>query len=377
VPAESSDAVRPAAPGAIVPSAAAAAAVAAVASERRADASALVSPGATAGPATKPLDLPSAAAPGGAPKVSGSDEQPGALRPQAVQPTAPKIQRRPPTRRLEPGDLICPECGEGNPDSRKFCSRCGTSLVDAQVVKKKWWQKLLPHRGPKMRKAGERPSARKTKKPLHFRLLGVLFGGLGRVVAVLFIVGGILVGMVPTIRSSFTGEVSSAKNWVMGFFQKTYGPINVTGAISDTTVLNAPGEKPGRQATGNHAASMAIDTHPNTWWLSKPIKHGRDVVLHVTFGGTFNVQKIRVWNGDQNNFDAYDRPQDIVLVWSNGKSSDVTLVNDAKETDYNVSNGDGARSVDIHIKSVYRSTAKAKKGGRLIALAEIYFLQKE
>jgi hypothetical protein len=373
-PGDSSGAVRPAAAGAAAPSAAASAAVAAAAAERRADASALVAAGSTA--EGRPLDLPSATAPTGAPKMAGTDNQPGALRPQAAQPTAPKIQRRPPSRRLEIGDLICPECGEGNPDSRKFCSRCGTALAEAQVVKKKWWQRFIPRKGPKKRKAGDRPSARKTKKPLHLKILGVMFGGVARVVGAIFIIGGILYGMVPNIRSSINEQVSPIKNWVTGLFQQTYGPINITGANSHTTIVNAKGEVPGQQPNGNHAATMAIDTHPNTWWLSRPIRKGRDVVLHITFGGTFNVKKIRVYNGDQVNFDDYDRPQSVVLVWSNGKSSDVTLVNDAKETDYDVSNGDGVKSVDVHIKTVYRSTAKAKLGGRDIALAEIFFLQK-
>lgn len=373
-PAES-DAIRPSAPGAAAPSAAAAAAVAAAAAEKRAEASALVSPGATSGGPGRPLDLPDATAPSGAPKVSGSDDQPGALRPQAAQPTAPKIQRRPPTKRLEPGDLICAECGEGNPDTRKFCSRCGTSLAEAQVVKKKWWQRFIPRKGPKQRKAGDRPSARKTKKPLHLKILGVMFGGVARIVGVIFIVGGILYGMVPNIRTSINEQVSPIKNWVKGLFEQTYGPVDVTGAKSGSTILVAPGEVRGEQPNGNHAATMAIDTHPNTFWLSKPIRHGRDVVLHVTFGGTFDVKKIRVYNGDQASFDDYARPQSIVLVWSNGKSSDVTLINDAKETDYDVDNGDGVKSVDVHIKTVY-STAQAKKGSKDIALAEIFFLQK-
>ena len=183
--------------------------------------------------------------------------------------------------------------------------------------------------------------------------------------------------MFPTIRTSINEQVSPIKNWVTGLFEQTYTPVNITGAVSDTTKVNAPGEVPGQQENGNHAATMAIDTHPNTWWLSKPIKRGRDVVLHVTFGGTFDVKKIRVYNGDQINFDDYDRPEHVVLVWSNGKSSDVTLVNDAKETDYDVENGNGVKSVDVHIKSVYRSTAKDKEGGRLIALAEMFFLRKE
>ena len=112
--------------------------------------------------------------------------QPGAQTPEAMKPQVAKkqakvIQKTKPTRRLKPGDLICGECGEGNPPARKFCSRCGTSLEAAKLVKKKWWQKLIPKRKVKTLEVGERPGVggvkgKKARKPMGAvlrRILGI------------------------------------------------------------------------------------------------------------------------------------------------------------------------------------------------------------
>jgi hypothetical protein len=47
---------------------------------------------------------------------------------------AAKPQELPQPRRLQPGDLVCPECGEGNDPNRKFCARCGTELTNAKPL---------------------------------------------------------------------------------------------------------------------------------------------------------------------------------------------------------------------------------------------------
>jgi hypothetical protein len=68
----------------------------------------------------------------------------------------PKVQPGKPTRTPQKGDLICGECGEANVPGRKFCSRCGTSLAAAVVVKIPWWKRMF-RRKPKSAMAGERP----------------------------------------------------------------------------------------------------------------------------------------------------------------------------------------------------------------------------
>jgi len=195
------------------------------------------------------------------------------------------VQRRPPTRRLEPGDLICPDCGEGNPDTRKFCSRCGGSLGSAQVVKAKWWQKLKPRRGPKKRKAGDRPSARRTRKSFPAKILGVLFGGVTRVVGVIMLIGGLVYGIVPGIRSSVNEEIGSIKDTVNGWIHPTRTEVIPTGILASGQLAS-------------HSGQLVIDRHTNTYWEARvPKKSSRRLTLDITFQNKFDLKNIVVWNG--------------------------------------------------------------------------------
>ena len=64
--------------------------------------------------------------------------------PQQPAAPAPKARRRPvaPPEPLDPGDLICGNCGMGNRPTRKFCRRCGTDLAEAEVARVPWWRRL-------------------------------------------------------------------------------------------------------------------------------------------------------------------------------------------------------------------------------------------
>ena len=61
-------------------------------------------------------------------------DQPTERTPQATRELAAAVTKTKPTRRLRPGDLICGQCGEGNPPVRRFCGRCGDSLDRKSVV---------------------------------------------------------------------------------------------------------------------------------------------------------------------------------------------------------------------------------------------------
>jgi hypothetical protein len=250
-----------------------------------------VAAGATASAPARPLDLPDAAPPTRpTPPVPDGDgaerpEQPAAQRPSAARPPGVSIQRRPPTRRLEPGDLICPECGEGNPTTRKFCSRCGTSLETAQVVKAKWWQKLRLRRGPKKRTAGDRPSARRTRTSFPSKIMAVLFGGVSRVVGVILLIGGLVYGIVPNVRSSVNDEVGSVKNKINSWIHPTRTEVIPTGVIASSQL---PG----------HAAQFVIDGPTNTYWEARlPVRKTRKLTLDFTFQNNFDLKNIAVWNG--------------------------------------------------------------------------------
>jgi hypothetical protein len=280
--------------------------------------------------------------------------------PQQVRPAAPTIQRRPPTRRLEPGDLICPECGEGNPETRKFCSRCGTSLETAQVVKRKWWQKLI-RRGPKKRKAGDRPSARKTRKSFPSKVLGILFGGVSRVVGVIFIVGGLVYGLVPNVRNSVNEEFSSIKNTVNGWLHKERPQVRPVTTFSTT-------------ALRRHRAGLATDAYSNTYWATPATTGRHQPELTVNFGDKVNLKNIAVYNGVGSSEDSYDgfaRPAEVHLFYpENGKSDDLTFADIPDKQTYTLHNANGI--TEIHIFIV---TYNGNKGLKNMALARVDFFK--
>jgi hypothetical protein len=327
-----------------------------------------VSPTATA-PPPRPLELPDAAAlvarPNEARATAEPSEQPAAQLPQQVKAAAPAIHRRPPTRRLEPGDLICPECGEGNPETRKFCSRCGTSLETAQIVKRKWWQKLI-RRGPKKRKAGDRPSARKTRKSFPTKVLGVLFGGVSRIIGVIFIVGGLLYGMVPGIRNTVNDDIGSVKNKINSWIH----PKRTHVLPSDVFVSSSlPG----------HGSPALKDNAPNTFWAAN--LPGGNLHITITFGfaNKFNLKNLVVWNGvgdsKVRDYNSTARPDHVFLSFPGtsvpGCAKEFGDVpGEASKLDVSSCHANGIDEVTIRIDDYYPSA-----GAKIAALAVVEFLK--
>jgi hypothetical protein len=114
-------------------------------------------------PSEPPIDV--LAAPQAAP-VEGQLPQPRPLEttaPVSARTARRAIRKTQPTRQLQPGELICGECGEGNAPARKFCKRCGHSLASAETVRRPVWKKLWPTKKVKTLEVGERPGRAGTK----------------------------------------------------------------------------------------------------------------------------------------------------------------------------------------------------------------------
>ena len=168
-----------------------------------------------------------------------------------VKPTVPippkKPAHQPPTRKIVPGDLVCGACGEGNPPARNFCSRCGTTLRDAEVAKRSWWKRLIPHRRRRSLEAGARPwkaGDGSTKRRRGGGKLAAVYVKLRPIVAAALLVAGLVVGFQPDLRSKFTGKVSDARDSLMRRIQPRYAPLQpvavalqvverVDGALAD------------------------------------------------------------------------------------------------------------------------------------------------
>jgi hypothetical protein len=285
--------------------------------------------------------------------------QPSAVTP--MKPTAPqqkaKPVKQPPTRKILAGDLICGECGEGNPPARNFCSRCGTTLAAAVVAKRKWWQKLIPHRKQKTLEAGARPWKTKDGKQKSARTnpLARIFLKIRPIVAAVLLIAGLAIGFSPNLREKVTGKFGDAKDSVEDKLAPTFVPL----APIDIQVSSQLPEQPG---------SNVIDTNPLTFWVA-PGSDPQPTIV-VTFDEPFNLEKIKLWNGAAVGYKDHERVSDIHFVFDTGKSFDLHVddIPDGKE--YDIKNGDGVRTVELHVTGTVTSLTSEQLG---VSEVEFYF----
>ncbi|KAA2258799.1 zinc ribbon domain-containing protein [Solihabitans fulvus] len=287
----------------------------------------------------------------------GGGEQPEALRPQEQRRRPHVVVKSAPTRRLEPGDLVCGDCGEGNPQTRKFCSRCGASLVDAESVRRRWWQRLLPRRGAKVRKAGERPKrGRNRGKSKLGKALGAVFPAIRKFVAVALILVGIAYGLFAPFRGWVNEQVVAGRQNIEWILFGKFDPVHPTGVKAAVQLADHPG-------------AAATDGLTNTYWAA-PV-NGAEPALVFTFDHPVNLDRAIIRSGASGDFQAQHRPQKLHLVYSTGKTHDVDLSDSPDPQEIQLSDGAGVSSVEIHVVALYRSMT-----GSAVAVTEIELFQK-
>jgi hypothetical protein len=190
-------------------------------------------------------------------------------------------------------------------------------------------------------------------------MLGLAFGGVSRVIGVIFIVGGIVYGMVPTIRNNVNDEVGGVKNKVNSWMHPERPQVRPTTTFSTF-------------ALAGHRAGLATDAYSNTYWAA-PVKVGsRQNELVVNFGKKINLKNIVVYNGtgtSQDNYDSYARPAEVHLQYDNGSAGEnITLLDIPDKSTYATHSSNGI--TEIHIFIVNYSQ---KKGDTKMALARIDF----
>lgn len=272
------------------------------------------------------------------------------MAPQIARHRAAPVRKTEPTHRLNPGDLVCGECGEGNLPTRKFCSRCGTSLSDAVVVGTPWWRKLFRRRGPKVMKAGSRPGkpAGSRARPAFTRAMRRIRAG----IAVIIFVAGVIYGVYPPFRSAINGEVGAIKNKIVGVADQQLVPEH---PIAVTANLASP----------NHPAKMAADEFKNTYWLA-PWSANNQPTLTLTFNSHVVIKKMIILIGASDSFTAHDRPSVLHMVYSNQESDDITLKDTSNQQQFNLRNANGVSNVQIQISDVF-----AAQGASDVAITEI------
>lgn len=302
--------------------------------------------------------------------VAEQPQQPAPVQPQAVQPQAPvrrkppKVQPGKPTRTPQKGDLICGECGEANSPGRKFCSRCGTSLAAAVVVKIPWWKRIF-RRKPKSAMAGERPWTAKEggkKKPKR-RGIGRFIAPVRRVLTVVLVVLGIVYGVYSPFHNWVNREFTSVKTKVISIIHPQFDPVTAgPGTTSNEVTPLDPA----------HPATMATDGFKNTYWLSAPPSADFRPELDVALTEKVDLAKVIVRTGASDNFQGHHRPKTLLFIFDNGNQFEAQLKNTPEAQTVTIHNGAGVQHFKIAVTGIYESI-----NGTDMALTEIEFFKKK
>jgi hypothetical protein len=286
--------------------------------------------------------------------------KPGAVQPEAVKPTAVKSrpvakQKVAPARVVNPGDLVCGQCGEGNDPGRRFCRRCGASLQRAVVFTlpwyKRWWRRLTTR---KTRAAGDRP--RNRRRAIGGSGPGWLTSTFLKVLGIAIVLL-VLLTIIGPWRHRIRSDISSDYHRIFNDVHYSYNPLH---PVLATATSAAPG----------HPASNAIDGASNTSWQTNTRESGVGQSLTIRLAVSSNMDKIGFLNGDQDTPQAYltqARPEKIHLTAA-GKhayTKDLTLKDTANFQTFSIG-AKGATSLVLTIDSVYPSDQ-----GKRAAITEV------
>jgi F5/8 type C domain len=233
--------------------------------------------------------------------VLRTDTDPGELLPTEPAPRLP-TRRAEPLTKAHPGDLICGECGDGNAPNRKFCHRCGHSLVNAAVAKWPWYRRVLPRRrGPKVLRAGTRighPSSSPVRRSIRGAAKFVR-----RTAWVVVLVAGLLTAAYPPLRTVVLNKVGIVKQDLAHAADKTLTPVRPVSIKASTQVIGHPG-------------SAAFDEFNNTYWAA-PWSPNAEPSVTVDLGKPTSLVKALITNGATQQYTSTDRPSIVNFAYSN------------------------------------------------------------
>ncbi|WP_042381215.1 NADase-type glycan-binding domain-containing protein [Streptacidiphilus melanogenes] len=327
---------------------------------RRVDAAALVAPVERAeAPAADPAPT---RPPKGQDAAARVAEEVGEQAPRSARARAVAVTKTAPSRRLLPGDLVCGACGEGNASTRRFCSRCGTSLVEAVKVKEPWWRRFVPRRGPRVVKLdpGTGQGATGGGKDGHLDgpgfdpkfTLRQLYRKARVVVGVAILCGGALYGAYPPFRTTVNAEVQKVKGLATGTLDAQLSPIHADSVTAD------------RQEPG-HPGLDAADELLTSYWLA-PWSASKEPTLTFHFAHRVTLKKIILHSGASNAYIQDGRPSELRLLYSNGESFTFFPQDTSQQQTFTISHADLITGLQVQVGSVY-----AGSSGSSVAVAEI------
>jgi zinc-ribbon domain len=291
--------------------------------------------------------------------VTPGQRQPSSSQPEAVMPQEVRRPPRPtkktaPTRVLQPGDLICGDCGEGNPPNRRFCSRCGASLVTAEKVHIPWWKRIFRRR-PKQAAAGGAAAAAGTARKRRRNALAKILPLARRVIAVVLLVGGVVYASWSPFRTWVNTEVMDGKSRVMSVIHPQYTPVHPFQVTAGAELKDHPG-------------SALSDGFTNTFWAA-PV--GDKAFVTLKFDHPVDVSRALIRIGISGNFQGSNRPHDLHIVFSTGKTQDLNLDDKADPQEVKFKAGGKITSMEIHVASLYRAPSDS------VAITEVELFSKK
>jgi hypothetical protein len=240
----------------------------------------------------------------------------------------------------QPGDRICGSCGAPNDPSRKFCRRCGSSLVEARVVaepKLPWWKRLFGGGKKKPQAtyaAGERKASMKKAAPRTSGIRGIL-GKIGIVRGLLGLV--VAIGIFGYVGiPSFRGMVTSAADPLL-----RGGPTQVIDNIrkivspKPAQVVPRPEDISASSEVKDHPARLVADGRTPTDW------QGTDKVPEITvkFEEPIDLGWVIVHAGNAAAFADLRRPSALELVFPDGSTKRIELEDKKEPQTFEVSPG--------------------------------------
>ena len=299
-------------------------------------------------------------------QVEQEAAEPPERTPQATRKLAAAVTKTKPTRRLRAGDLICGQCGEGNVLTRRFCSRCGASLLEAERVGTPWWRRLarLFQRGPRVvelpaddvtakagasgTRGGSAVHDAQLRKTLAGRdpryQLRKMYRRARLVLACVIMLGGIAYGSYGPFRALIDGRVESTKSRITRAIDIHLVPVHAVTVSANLQEKGNPGFD-------------AVDGFLNTYWLA-PYSEADYPTLTLTFGQAVTLERMIIYSGVSENYLAHGRPSLLVLVFSNDKSATLTPQDTPKEQILNISNAVQITSLKIEVEGIYPGTGR-------------------
>ena len=295
-----------------------------------------------------------------------ADGEPTEVVPQRAPKRIAPVTKTKPTRRLKPGDLICGLCGEGNPATRKFCSRCGDELASAEVVKSHWWHKIL-RRKPKVMEAGARPGQPGAKTGMGARAKAgwrVAF----KVFATCMLGVTMLMVFVPVIRDPVHKALGYPVDRVRDWWADLRDPYTRVVPVGwDTNRIPEDG----------HPAQEAFDNNTESYWSTvwKPKERLVATRLTVEFADPVEDLVVFVYGGAPGDaFTQYHAPSEIRFDYGDGRTNDTMTLprEEGASPVFELEHADGVTEIDIWIEEVH-----SQKKATHVAISEFEFKEKK